>query len=109
MPHGIFPADLASMYVAEAGKQWTPSNGTEGEIFQSSSCASCARDRVMNGSIKFEDCNPEVDTCQILNASYRGEAVEWQIGRDGQPLCTEFTPSDEPAQTRCLHTMELPL
>lgn len=109
MPHGIFPADLAKLYVEDAGQQWTPSNGTDGELFQDAWCSHCSRDRVANGTVLFHAAGDD-DMCQILGASYRGEATEWQIGADGQPQCTAFTPAGEPTPTpRCEHTIELPL
>src|SRR5437868_6836691 len=107
MTCGVFPADLAVLHVADVGKQYQPSNGTEGEIFQHAWCEKCARELVLNGTVMFDDCDPETQTCQILNASFRGEATEWVIGKDGQPLCTAFVPFGESVPApRCEHTLE---
>lgn len=106
MPHGIFPAELARMMVE--GEPYMPSNGTEGEIFIESWCGECAHDKEMNGTCYAEGRDAgDGDWCEILGASYRGEAKEWQYGPDGQPRCTAFTPMGLPAVERCEHTADM--
>lgn len=109
MSHHIFPAGLAQLHAADAGRQWTPSNGTEGQLFIEAWCCECQRDRVLSEGLDTRQVDP-AETCQIFEASFRGEAVEWQIGADGQPRCTAFVPVGEPVpRPRCGHTLELPL
>jgi len=112
MPHGIFPESLARIYVEDkaCGQQYKPSNGTEGYIFLESWCGECARDRSMREGVDVDDCDDD-ERCDIIAASFRGEAKEWRIGIDGQPRCTAFAPADEPGPApapRCEHTLELP-
>ncbi len=109
MPHGIFPPGLAKMHVERAGKPYTPSSGTEGSIFIESWCGECQRDRAMREGIDFLDIrDPETESCQILNASFRGEATQWQYDQNGQPCCTAFVSNDEPVHApRCEHTTDM--
>ncbi len=106
----VLPAGLAQLQAASAGRQWQPSNGTEGQAFIEAWCCECQRDRPLREGRDFLQVDPETETCQILNASFSGEAVEWQIGADGQPRCTAFVPAGEAVpRPRCGHTLELPL
>ncbi len=107
MPHGIFPPELALFCQERPGEQYTPSNGTEGEMFIDSWCRHCARDKSMRDGEPVEECDDE-ELCQILGASFRGEAKEWQYDKHGQPCCTAFVPVGQqvPAQ-RCEHTTDL--
>lgn len=67
---------------------FTPSNGTEGEIFMSRWCARCARD----------DFDPETGEggCPIIayTMALREEDPDyprdWRIGEDSQPMCVSF-------------------
>lgn len=107
MADGVFPPELAKLTVEHAGQQYTPSNGTEGEAFWSWWCNRCERDKVMNGTVCEADAGDD-DMCQILGASFRGEAKEWVYGHDGQPMCAAFVPmGDKPHEARCEHTQEL--
>ena len=107
MSGGVFPPDLAKLTVEQAGQQYTPSNGTEGEAFWSWWCSRCERDKVMNGTVWDVDAGDD-DMCQILGASFAGEAKEWVYGQDGQPMCTAFVPmGDKPHEARCDHTQGL--
>ena len=109
VPHGIFAPDLAKLYVEDAGRQYTPSNGTEGSIFLESWCGECARDRSMRDGVDIDECEDN-ERCDIIAASFRGEAKEWVIGADGQPRCTQYVSAGEPVPApRCAFTMELPL
>ena len=103
-----FPDSLAKLYVEKAGQQYVPSNGTEGEIFQAEFCARCERDKEANGTCLMEDRDAgDDDWCQILVASYAGEAKEWVYGHDGHPTCTAFVPYGEQVPTRCDHTADM--
>ena len=109
MSHHIFPPGLAQLHAAEAGRQWQPSNATEGQAFIEAWCCECQRDRCLREGLDIRQVD-ETETCQIFSASFRGEAVEWQMGTDGQPRCTAFVPAGEPVpRPRCTHTLELPL
>lgn len=108
MPAGIYPIDFAERCKADAGKPWTPSNGTEGWIFIDAWCTRCRRDKVCNGQVSDDDAGDE-DLCPILGASFRDEAAEWQYDANGQPCCTAYEPLGEPGAARCPHTLELPL
>lgn len=110
MPHGIFPESLARIHVEDkaCGQQYMPSNGTEGHIFIESWCGECARDRSVREGEPLDECDDN-EVCQIIGASFRGEANEWQIGPDGQPHCTAYVPAGHvPPSPRCEHTQELP-
>lgn len=71
--------------------QWIPSNGTEGHQFINDWCSKCARDAVSNGQKTFDDCD-DSELCQILDASFRGDAKEWIEHDDGRTECTAFVP-----------------
>ncbi len=72
-------------------QQWIPSNSTEGHQFINDWCSRCARDSVCNGQKTFDDCD-DSELCQILDASFRGEAKEWIEHDDGRTECTAFAP-----------------
>jgi hypothetical protein len=92
------------------GEQWEPSNGTIGESFIRAWCAECARDKVMNGEATQEQADADDSLyCQILGASFRGEAVEWREVGD-EVKCIAFVPKGQPIPApRCQHTAELSL
>ena len=104
MPHSLYPESLATMLVAEAGKQWTPSNGTEGG---ESWCGQCQRDKAMRDGVDIDDCDDN-ERCDIIARSFAGEATDWQIDAKGQPCCTQFVPAGQaiPAP-RCAHTPDM--
>ena len=85
------------------GRQWMPSNGTEGEAFQARWCCRCARDKVMNGEV-HQDVADERDYCSILMASYTTNEgpVEWReihVGPgswDCRYECTGFINQGDP-------------
>lgn len=113
MPHGLFPPELATLHVESAGRQWTPSNNTEGQHFIESWCRQCWwNNHNLHEDVPFDEIDPLEGICQIFDASFRGEAWEWQIGADGQPRCTAYVPAGQPLPLpppRCEHTLELPL
>lgn len=99
------------------GRQWMPSNGTEGACFHSDWCAKCARDKVMNGEVD-QDHADESDYCPILMASYTTNEgpVEWreiQNGDGADPfradyVCTGFIDKDDPVPPeRCPNTPDM--
>jgi len=89
------------------GEQYVPSNGTEGYSFIAAWCCNCAKDKPSSEGVDFDDCDPS-ETCEILAASFRGEAVEWRELEDGTCKCIAFVPKGQviPAE-RCPHTLEL--
>ena len=78
---GIYPDDFAEMNKARIGEKYRPSNGTEGEIFESAYCDGCSKS---DGGclIRFN--------VMMLNVDNDGYPAEWQYGTDGQPTCTAF-------------------
>lgn len=76
------------------GEQWVPSNGTAGHSFIEAYCCLCARDKPSSEGKPLEDCD-DGDLCQILGASFRGEAVEWRRMPDGEVKCVAFVPAGE--------------
>jgi hypothetical protein len=70
-------------------RQYTPSNATEGYAFIGQWCANCARDCPSNGSKTFDECD-DSESCEILAASFLGEAKEWVEHDDGRTECTAF-------------------
>lgn len=70
------------------GETWRPSNGTEGELFTGTYCNRCKHDA--------EHRDDTGAGCGILIRTWAYEIddpkypTEWQIGTDGQPMCTEF-------------------
>lgn len=111
VPVGIHPPGLAELNKPRAGEHYEPSNGTEGLCFHEAWCSICERDKVMNGDATDEDADRDPSLyCEILGASFRGEAKEWQYDKNGQPCCIAFVPKGERFPTpRCPHTAELPL
>ncbi len=89
------------------GRQYVPSNSTEGYGFIGAWCSTCARDRAILELDDFEDCRDD-EVCHIVAASFRGEAVEWRRMPAGNVLCTSYVPVGEPVPPpRCTHTLDL--
>lgn len=88
------------------GVQYIPSNGTEGYSFIESWCGSCARDKAAREGAEFDECDDN-EVCQILGASFRGEAVEWRdLGE--QEVCLAYVQhGQEIPPPRCEHTVDL--
>ena len=59
------------------GEQYTPSNSDEGYAFLGDWCANCQRDKAMREGCDFDECDDN-EKCDIIAASFRGEAVEWR-------------------------------
>lgn len=89
------------------GRQYLPSNGTDGNDFLLHWCTNCARDKAMRDGDPIEDCDDE-EVCQIIAASFRGEAVEWRELEDGRRICTAHVPSGQAVPpVRCPHTVDM--
>lgn len=88
------------------GDQYVPSNGTEGHSFIESWCTQCGRDKPCSEGKDFDDCTDD-EVCEILAASFRGEAVEWRRLEDGRKVCLAFIASDQPVTRRCERTADM--
>jgi len=102
----ITPQSMEALWAGIPGQQYTPSNGTEGEVFLDEWCRNCARDKSMREGAPLEDCDDN-ERCDIIAASYRGEAKEWVYGSDGQPKCTAYHALGMPAPYRCAATGDM--
>ncbi|MDB5777549.1 MAG: hypothetical protein JWP38_3682 [Herbaspirillum sp.] len=109
----IYPAEWAEMLIEDAGKKYQPSNGTEGEIFFSSWCSECARDKSMREGADIDECD-DSERCDIIGKTmaYYVEdeeyPKEWQYGKDGQPCCTAFIPAGDPIPALPdMHTVDM--
>ena len=87
-------------------RQFKPSNSTEGYAFIGQWCENCARDCPSNGSKEFDECD-DSELCQILAASFRGEAKEWVEHDDGRTECTAFVPMGDVVPQRCSATQDM--
>ena len=89
------------------GEQWIPSNGTEGHSFLESACGSCQRDRAMREGVELDECDDN-EKCEIIAASFRGEAVEWRRYEDGTVNCVSWIAAGQPVPSpRDEHTLDL--
>lgn len=102
-------SDYVPMTGPLPGRQYVPSNGTEGACFQEGWCCRCASDKALNGTAHREGREPdESDWCPIVAASYRGEAVEWRELDSGETTCLAFVEQGaEPPPPRCQQTTDL--
>lgn len=87
------------------GEQYVPSNGTDGYAFIESWCTQCGRDKPCSEGKNFDECADD-EVCEILAASFRGEAVEWRQLEDGSVTCLGFT-IEEPGTPRCANTVDM--
>lgn len=76
------------------GEQWKPSNASSGEAFLSHWCGNCARDKAMREGVHIDDCDDN-EKCEIIGASFRGEAIEWRLIGD-EAKCIAFIPAGQP-------------
>lgn len=89
------------------GEQWTPSNGTVGYSFIADWCGNCERDKAMRDGEPVEECDDN-DVCEVIAASFRGEAVEWRRMPDGYVKCIAFVEAGQPIPApKCPHTGDL--
>ena len=71
-------------------------------------CGTCARDKAMREGVNFDDCDDN-EKCEIIGASFRGEAVEWRETDNGL-LCAAYVEAGKPIPPpQDNFTMELPL
>lgn len=55
----------------------------------------------------IEECDDN-ELCEIIEASFRGEAVEWRELPDGEVTCIAFVPAGEqPSAPRCTRTDDM--
>lgn len=89
------------------GEQWKPSNSDVGHSFLSNECGNCARDKAMREGCDIDECDDN-EKCEIIAASFRGEAVEWRRLPTGEVKCIAFVAAGDPIPTpRCAHTPDL--
>lgn len=87
------------------GKQYIPSNGSAGDGFISAFCSHCTRDKMCSEGKDFDECTDD-ELCEILCASFRGEAAEWRQLDDGSVTCIAYTTA--PVGTpRCANTVDM--
>jgi hypothetical protein len=89
------------------GEQWIPSNGDVGYSFLTGECGNCQRDKSMREGVPLEECDDN-ERCEIIGASFRGEAVEWREMPDGEVKCIAFVPAGERIpEPRCELTVDM--
>ena len=100
-------SDYVPMKGPLPGVQYEPSNGIEGGCFLDSWCSNCARDKAMREGVDIDDCDDN-EKCEIIAASFRGEAVEWRELNSGECVCLAFVDAgSEPPPARCEHTADM--
>ncbi len=89
------------------GEQYKPSNSDAGYSFIAFFCSNCQRDKSCREGVDIDECDDD-ERCEILGASFRGEAVEWRRLDDGSVTCTAFVDAGEPIPpARCPHTADM--
>ena len=89
------------------GTQWQPSNASVGHGFINDWCGQCARDKAMREGADFDECDDN-ELCEILAASFRGQAVEWRRMPSGEVKCIAFVPAGEQIPPRrCSKTQDM--
>lgn len=94
-------AAFRAFQLSQAGKPYRPSNGTDGEIFESDHCDKCARleaDGV--------DC-PILGRAYAYSISHPDYPAEWVRDNEGFPTCTAFWPEGKPEPYRCQETPDM--
>jgi len=86
-------------------RPYRPSNGTEGDIFESQWCEHCTRDAAFRSDPERNDGCPILAAVYALNIDEPGYPKEWIEDSKG-PRCTAYT-DDKIPSPRCLHTMEM--
>ena len=76
------------------GEQYEPSNGCEGAQFLADWCMNCQRDKSMREGVELDECDDN-EKCEIIAASFRGEAVEWREMPNGETKCIAFIPAGQ--------------
>ncbi len=88
------------------GRQYVPSNGSEGYAFMDSWCRNCARDKAMREGVDYDECDDN-ELCPIIAAAFTGKADEWRELEDGTLICTAYIEADQPIPVRCPKTRDL--
>lgn len=79
-----------------AGKPYTPSNGTEGRMFESKFCLRCRRDDWFRETATKEYGEQGDHDCKIWHGALMGEQqVQWTHDWQGCPTCTAFEEYNE--------------
>ena len=61
----------------------------------------------MREGVDIDECDDN-ERCDIIAASFRGEAVQWRIFDDGQITCTAYVEHGKPIpRERCPNTGDL--
>lgn len=87
------------------GEHYQPGSSDEGYAFLEQWCTKCQRDKAMREGCDFDDCDDD-EKCEIIAASFRGEAVEWRDTGTGL-ICTAFVPAGEKVPERCPLTVDM--
>ncbi len=78
-------------------RPYMPSNGTEGDWFESQWCADCHHDDYDNDVY-----------CALLSKAHCGDQPDEWIYRDDKPTCTAFRDASKPMPIpRCPDTLEM--
>ena len=90
---GAFDADAARAQIIAADSAWV-------RAVQSKNVDSLmpyyATDAIsMSEGADLDDCDDD-QRCEILAASFRGEAVEWRELQDGRCICLAYVPAGQP-------------
>lgn len=98
--------DYVPMMGPLPGAQYVPSNSAEGVAFIDAWCTHCARDRALNEGADFDECEDD-ERCEIVAASFRGQAVEWRCLSGGELACLAFVDVGTEPQQRCERTLDM--
>ena len=89
------------------GQQWIPSNGTEGSVILCSLCSMCAIDKAMRDGADPDELEDN-ELCEIIAASFSGDAVEWRELENGNVTCIAYVRhGDAIPDPRCAHTLDM--
>ena len=100
--------DAERYFKASAGKPYRPSNGVEGEIFDSVWCAHCDADHAFRQDMEKADGCPIIANVMAMAIDDPGYPQEWRYGPSGQPMCSAFRPVGCAATPfRCAGTADL--
>lgn len=89
------------------GTQWKPSNSDQGYAFLAYWCSTCTRDKAFREGVEIEECD-DSEKCEIIGASFRGEAIQWRTLPDGKTTCLGYVEHGKPVpQERCPNTSDL--
>ena len=89
------------------GIQWVPSNSDQGYGFLGATCSTCTRDKAFREGVEIDECD-DSEKCEIIAASFRGEAIQWRELEDGQVICTSYVEHGKPVPPeRCPNTGDM--